>query len=160
MLGGIAFVRLPVDLMPDIVYPTISVRAEYPGVAPEEMENLVARPLEDAFSSAPGVEEITSMSTEGSTSIRVSFNYGTDLDEAANELRVRLDRRRNTLPEDMDPPIMFKFDVSQFPIMFLTVSSNNLDARALRHFVEKQLQYRLGARSGSGAIKYPGWVAA
>jgi HAE1 family hydrophobic/amphiphilic exporter-1 len=55
LLGGIAFVRLPVDLMPDLVYPTISVRAEYPGVAPEEMENLVARPLEEAFASAPGV---------------------------------------------------------------------------------------------------------
>lgn len=143
LLGGIAFVRLPVDLMPDIVYPTISVRAEYPGVAPEEMENLVARPLEEAFSSAPGVEEIRSSSTEGSTSVSVSFNYGANLDEAANELRIRLDRRRNTLPEDMDPPIMFKFDISQFPIMFMTVSSDTQDPKSLRHFVEKQLQYRL-----------------
>lgn len=156
LLGGIAFVRLPVDLMPDIVYPTISVRAEYPGVAPEEMENLVARPLEDAFSSAPGVEEITSTSTEGSSSIRVSFNYGTDLDEAANELRTRLDRRRSALPEDMDPPVMFKFDVSQFPIMFLTVSSQNLDAKALRHFVEKQLQYRLERVPGVAQVSVRG----
>jgi len=156
LLGGIAFVRLPVDLMPDIVYPTISVRAEYPGVAPEEMENLVARPLEDAFSSAPGVEEITSTSTEGSTSIQVSFNYGTDLDEAANELRIRLDRRRNALPEDMDPPVMFKFDVSQFPIMFLTVSSNDLDAKTLRHFVEKQLQYRLERVPGVAQLSVRG----
>ncbi|MBS1829861.1 MAG: efflux RND transporter permease subunit [Acidobacteria bacterium] len=143
LLGGIAFVRLPVDLMPDIVYPTISVRAEYPGVAPEEMENLVARPLEEAFSSAPGVEEITSTSTEGNTSVRVSFVYGTNLDEAANELRIRLDRRRSALPEDMEPPIMYKYDVSQYPIMFLTVASTDLDPRALRHFTEKQIQYRL-----------------
>src|SRR5574341_543702 len=97
LLGTIAYIRLPVDLMPDIVYPTISVRAEYPGVAPEEMENLVARPLEEAFSSAPGVEEITSTSSEGSTFVRVSFSYGMDLYEAANELRVRLDRRRSAL---------------------------------------------------------------
>jgi HAE1 family hydrophobic/amphiphilic exporter-1 len=143
LLGAIAFVRLPVDLMPDTVYPTISVRAEYPGVAPEEMENLVARPLEEAFSSAPGVEEITSTSTEGSTSVRVSFVYGTNLDEAANELRIRLDRRRSSLPEDMEPPIMYKFDVSQFPIMFLTVAASDMDARELRHFTEKQLQFRL-----------------
>lgn len=143
LLGGIAFVKLPVDLMPDIVYPTISIRATYPGVAPEEMENLVARPLEEAFSSAPGVEEITSVSTEGSTNVRVAFTYGMNIDEAANELRIRLDRRRNMLPEDMESPIMYKYDVSQFPIMFLTVAASDLDAKALRHFVEKQVQYRM-----------------
>jgi HAE1 family hydrophobic/amphiphilic exporter-1 len=143
LLGGIAFVKLPVDLMPDIVFPTISVRAEYPGVAPEEMENLVARPLEEAFSSAPGVERITSTSSEGSANIRVEFTYGMNLDEAANELRIRLDRRRSTLPEDMEPPIMYKYDISQFPIMFLTVAATDMDQKALRHFVEKQIQYRL-----------------
>ncbi len=143
LLGTIAFINLPVDLMPEIVYPTISVRAEYPGVAPEEMENLIARRLEEAFSSAPGVEQITSSSTEGMTYVRVSFVYGTNLDEAANELRIRLDRRRGSLPEDMQPPVMFKFDVSQYPIMFLTVAASDMDPKTLRHFVEKQLQYRL-----------------
>ena len=143
LLGGISYSRLPVDLMPEIVYPTISVRAEYPGVAPEEMENLVARPLEEALSSAPGVERITSTSTEGNASVRVEFEHGVNLDEAANELRSRIDRRRQSLPEDMPPPIMYKFDVSQFPIMFLTVSADNMDQKELRRFVEKQLQYRL-----------------
>lgn len=143
LLGTIAFIRIPVDLMPETVYPTLSVRAEYPGVGPEEMETLVARPLEEAFSSAPGVEEITSNCTEGMAYIRVGFTYGTDLDEAANELRIRLDRRRNALPEDMEAPIMFKFDVSQFPIMFMTVASNTMDGKQLRHFVEKTIQPRL-----------------
>ena len=143
LLGGIAFVEIPVDLMPETVYPTISIRAEYPGVAPEEMENLVARPLEEAFSAAPGVEEISSSSSEGRVSIRVNFEYGSNLEEAANELRIRLDRRRGELPEDMEPPTMFKFDSAMFPIMFLTVAATDLDAKELRHFVEKQLQYRL-----------------
>src|SRR5688500_10860474 len=120
LLGVISFLKLPIDLMPDIEYPTISVRAEYPGVAPEEMETLVARPLEEALSSAPGVEEISSTSQEGIANVRVSFVQGTNLDEAANELRSRLDRRRGALPEDMEPPVMYKFDLSQFPIMFLT----------------------------------------
>lgn len=143
LLGGISFMRLPVDLMPEIVYPTISVRAEYPGVAPEEMENLVARPLEEALSSAPGVERISSTSTEGYASVRVEFEHGVNLDEAANELRSRIDRRRQSLPEDMPPPIMYKFDVSQYPIMFLTVAAENMDQKELRRFVEKQIQYRL-----------------
>jgi hydrophobic/amphiphilic exporter-1 (mainly G- bacteria), HAE1 family len=143
LLGGISFVRLPVDLMPEITYPTLSVRAEYPGVAPEEMENLVARPMEEAFAAAPGVEEITSSSTEGSASVRINFVPGTDLDEAANELRLRLDRRRGSLPQDMSPPILYKFDVSQYPIMFLTVAAEDLGPKELRQFVEKQIQYRL-----------------
>jgi HAE1 family hydrophobic/amphiphilic exporter-1 len=143
LLGGIAFVNLPVDLMPEMVYPTVSVRAEYPGVAPEEMENLVARPLEEAFASAPGVEEITSTSMEGTAFVRVNFTYGTNLDEAVNELRIRLDRRRSALPEDMQPPTMYKYDVSQFPIMFLTVSATDMGPRELRYFVEKKLQYRM-----------------
>lgn len=143
LLGAIAFVKIPVDLMPETVYPTISARAEYPGVGPEEMETLVARPLEEAFSAAPGVKEITSTCTEGSAYVRVGFNYGFNLDEAANELRARLDRRRGDLPEDMEPPVMFKFDVSQFPIMFLTVAADDLDAKELRHFTEKSLQPRM-----------------
>jgi HAE1 family hydrophobic/amphiphilic exporter-1 len=143
LLGAIAFVKIPVDLMPELVYPTLSVSSTYPGVAPEEMETLVTRPLEEAFSAAPGVEEITSNSTEGGSFIRVGFAYGTNLDEAANELRSRLDRRRSTLPPEMDPPVIFKFDVSQFPIMFLTVSADNMDLKQLRHFVEKNLQYRM-----------------
>ena len=142
LLGGIAFVKIPVDLLPETIYPTISVRAEYPGAGPEEMETLVARPLEEAFAAAPGVEEISSNSTEGVASVRVGFSYGINLDEAANELRSRLDRRRREMPDDMDPPIMYKFDVSQFPIMFLTVNSTNMDPKQLRHFVEKTLQPR------------------
>jgi HAE1 family hydrophobic/amphiphilic exporter-1 len=156
LLGGISFLKLPIDLMPDIVYPTISVQADYPGVAPEEMETLVARPLEEALSSAPGVEEISSSSREGSTNVRVSFAQGTNLDEAANELRSRLDRRRGALPEDMEPPVMYKFDVSQGPILYLTVGVPNMDPKEMRHFVEKQVQYRLERVPGVAQVAVRG----
>ena len=143
LLGAIAFVQIPVDLMPDIVFPTLSVSVDYEGVAPEEMETLVTRPLEEAFAAAPGVERLTSRSSEGRSFIRVEFGFGTNLDEAANELRTRMDRRRQALPEDMDPPTIFKFDATQFPIMFLSLSSAEMDAKELRHFAEKSLQFRL-----------------
>ena len=103
LLGGIAFVRIPVDLMPETEYPTISVNVGYEGVAPEEMETLVARPLEQTLAAAPGMEEITSSSSEGRASVRCRFLYGTDLDEAANDIRARIDRRRTMLPDDIDP---------------------------------------------------------
>ena len=143
LLGVIAFLRIPVDLMPETEWPTISVNVGYPGVAPEEVETLLARPLEQALASAPGVEQITSSSSEGRASVRVQFAYGTNLDEAASDLRVRVDRRRSTLPDDIDPPTIYKYDVSQHPIMFLTVASNEMDAKELRYFAEKNLQYRI-----------------
>ncbi len=142
LLGGISFVLIPVDLMPEIVRPTLTVATTYEGVAPEEMENLVTRPLEEALAGAPGVERITSTSSEGASAIRIEFPFGTNMDEAANELRTRVDRRRGTLPEDVDPPIIYKFDVSQFPIMFLNVSSSDMGPKELRQFVEQDLQYR------------------
>ena len=156
LLGAVAFVNIPVDLMPEIVYPTISVRAEYEGVAPEEMETLVVRPLEEAFSAAPHVKEISSSVYEGLCYVRVGFDYGIDIDEAANELRTRLDRRRRYLPEDMDAPSMYKYDSSQYPILYLTVSADNLDAKELRHYVEKHLQHRLERVPGVAAFSVRG----
>lgn len=156
LLGGIAFVEIPVDLMPETEYPTLTVSATYPGVAPAEMETLVARPLEEAVASAPGVEEITSTSNEGQASVRVRFAYGENLDEAANELRSRIDRIRGRLPEDMDPPTMFKFDTSQFPVMFISVRSTEMDARELRHFAEKSLQFRLERVPGVAQARISG----
>ena len=156
LLGAVAFINIPVDLMPEIVYPTISVRAEYEGVAPEEMETLVVRPLEEAFSAAPRVKRISSSVYEGLCYVRVGFDYGVDIDEAANELRTRLDRRRRYLPEDMDAPSMYKYDSSQYPILYLAVSADNLDAKELRHYVEKQLQYRLERVPGVAAFSVRG----
>ena len=156
LLGAVAFVNIPVDLMPEIVYPTISIRAEYEGVAPEEMETLVVRPLEEAFSAAPRVKRISSSVYEGLCYVRVGFDYGVDIDEAANELRTRLDRRRRYLPEDMDAPSMYKYDSSQYPILYLAVSADNLDAKELRHYVEKQLQYRLERVPGVAAFSVRG----
>jgi HAE1 family hydrophobic/amphiphilic exporter-1 len=156
MLGAIAFFEIPVDLMPEVVYPTISVRAEYPGVAPEEMETLVVRPLEEAFSAAPGVEEISSMVSEGRVYVSVRFEYGSNMDEAANEMRTRLDRRRQYLPEDMEPPTMYKYDSAQYPILYLTVSADDMDPKQLRHFVEKQLQYRMERAPGVAAFSIRG----
>ncbi len=156
LLGGIAFVEIPVDLMPETEYPTLSVNVSYPGVAPQEMETLVARPLEQALAATPGVEETTSSSSESRASVRLRFAYGTDLDEAAAEMRSRIDRRRNTLPDEMEPPTLYKYDVSQYPIIYLTVASPEMDAKELRFFAEKNLQYRLERAVGVAATNIRG----
>lgn len=90
LLGFISFTRLPIDLMPDITYPTLSVSISYGNASPEEMEELITRPIEEALAAVPGVEEISSTSSEGSSSVRVSFARGTDLEGASNDVRESL----------------------------------------------------------------------
>ncbi len=141
LMGAVSFLQLPVDLMPDVSMPTLTVRTAYTGVGPQEMEELVSIPLERSLASTPGVREITSTSSEGNSSIRLSFEWGTYLDAAANEVRTRIDRTRGQLPEDAETPTIFKFDLNSFPIIFLGVSGD-MDPRTLRDFVENQIRYR------------------
>ncbi|HKQ89056.1 MAG TPA: efflux RND transporter permease subunit [Blastocatellia bacterium] len=155
LLGAISFMRLPVDLMPEIQNPTLTVRTTYTGVAPEEVENLITRPLEASLTSAPGIYRISSTSSEGSSNIRVSFDWSVNLDEAANEVRTRVDRMRGALPDEADPPAIFKFDTTQFPIMFLAVSGDK-DPRELRTLLEKDIQPRLERLPGVAAIDIRG----
>ncbi len=150
-LGVVSFSRLSIDLMPEITYPTISVMTSYENVGPQEMEELVTRPLEESLSAVQGVEEITSTSTEGRSSIRVSFTWGYDLDVAANDIRDRIDRSLGRLPEDIERPMIRKFDISQFPVVILGISSD-MNLRDLRQLIEDQVKYRLERVPGVAAI--------
>ncbi len=156
LLGVISFVEIPVDLMPEIDSPTLSITTDYEGVAPEEIETLISRPMEQIVSSAPGVERVSSTSSEGRSSVRVEFAYGMDIEVATDEVRSRLDRGRRALPDDVDPPTIFKFDVTQFPIMFVTLASADMDAKELRSFVEKSILYRLERVKGVGQVRVGG----
>src|SRR5215468_3095404 len=115
LLGAISLTRLPVDLLPDISAPTVSVRVNYTGVGPLEMESLVTRPLEQTLSAVSGLEMMNSSSQEGSSQISMNFVWGTDIPEAMNDIRTRIDRVRNRLPEDADPPVVQKFDPNTAP---------------------------------------------
>src|SRR5204863_6944891 len=97
LIGGISLSRLPVDLLPDISQPTVNVRVNYTGVGPLEMEELVIRPLEQQLSAVAGLEQLTSTANEGNASIQLNFVWGSDLNEAMNEIRTRIDRVRGRL---------------------------------------------------------------
>src|SRR5512143_2461294 len=112
LLGAISLLRLPVDLLPDVSYPSITVRVGYAGVGPLEIEQLITRPLEQALGAVAGLERLESTSSEGSSRVTLNFAWGTDLNEAADDVRSRLDRVRGRLPEEADPPVTFKFDAS------------------------------------------------
>ena len=154
-LGLVSLSRISIDLMPEITYPTISVITNYPNVGPQEMEESVTRPIEEALAAVQGVEEITSTSTEGRSMVRVSFTWGSDLDVAANDIRDRIDRVMGRLPEDIDRPMIRKFDLSAFPIIFIGVASN-LNPLDLRQIVEDQVKYRLERVEGVAAVDIRG----
>jgi hydrophobic/amphiphilic exporter-1 (mainly G- bacteria), HAE1 family len=156
LLGGIAFWQLPVDLMPEVTYPTLTLRTDYPNVGPQEVEDLITRPIEEAVAGIAGVEEITSSSGEGESMVRVAFTWGTDLDTAADEVRARIDRIRGALPEGAEPPQVFKFDLSSFPVLFLGVYSDTLGEADLREFTEDRIERRLERVPGVAAVEIRG----
>ena len=158
LIGWISFVRLPVDLMPDVSLPSLTVRVSYAGVGPLEMEELVTRPLEQALSAVSGLERLESTSSEGSSRVTLNFAWGTELNEAADDVRNRLDRIRGRLPEEADAPVMFKFDANTFPIMGVGVEAvdTSLDRVELREMGEHDLSPRLERVPGVASVTVEG----
>ncbi|MBN2589083.1 MAG: efflux RND transporter permease subunit [Sedimentisphaerales bacterium] len=155
LLGLVSLFRLPIDLMPDISYPTLSISCSYGNAGPQEIEELITRPIEQAMSAVPGVEEVTSVSSEGSSSVRVTFSWGTDLDAAANDIRDRLDRVVRRLPEEVERPTLRKFDMASFPVLILGASSK-LDPVQTRQILEDEVQYRLERVPGVASVDIMG----
>ena len=155
ILGGISFSRLPIDLMPDITYPTLSITTVYENASPEEIEELVTRPVEEAVSAVPGVEEVTSVSAEGVSQVRTTFAWGTNLDAAANDIRDRLDRVAPRLPDDAERPTLRKYDLASFPVLILGASSN-LDPIQMRRIIDDQIKYRIEQLPGVAAVDVQG----
>jgi len=155
ILGGISLSRLPIDLMPDVTYPTLSISTTYENASPREIEELITRPIEEAMSAVPGVEQVTSVSAEGQSQVRVSFTWATDLDSAANDVRDRLDRVAPRLPDEAERPFLRKFDLASFPILFLGASSK-LDPVQMRLIIDEQIKYRIERLPGVASLDIAG----
>jgi HAE1 family hydrophobic/amphiphilic exporter-1 len=155
LLGSISVTRLPVDLMPDVTYPSLTVRVGYSGVGPLEIEELIIRPLEQSLAAVPGLEQINSTASEGNGNVRLNFAWGTDLNEAADEVRTRVDRVRGRLPEDADPPTIFKFDSNASPIVGVGVEGD-FDRVTLREMAEVDLVPRLERVEGVASVTVDG----
>jgi HAE1 family hydrophobic/amphiphilic exporter-1 len=124
LLGIVSLTRLPLDLLPKVALPTVVVNTTWPNVAPEEMETQVTRPIEQAVSSASNVYLVSSQSSLGNSSVRIQFNYGTDISLAAVDVLQLVERARGRLPVDptLQPPAVFRLNPSQLPILIFGVS--------------------------------------
>ena len=152
LLGSISLIRLPIDLMPDITYPTLTIRTLYENASPEEIEELITRPVEEAMSAVPGVESVYSTSSEGASNVRVTFSWGTDLDTASNDIRDRLDRVIPNLPEDAERPMLRKFDIANFPVLIFGASSD-LTPLQMRKLIDDQVKYRIERIPGVASLE-------
>lgn len=142
LLGSVAYKELKVDLLPSIELPTVTVDTRFPGANPEVMERLVTQIVEEIIATNPGIEELTSQSSEGRSRVTVLYEWGTDVDAAALELQAKLEDEINELPDDVRRPRVGKFDIDSFPVVLLGISST-LDPVELTEVVENQLRYRL-----------------
>ena len=151
ILGAISLLRLPIDLMPDVTNPVISIRTEYENASPEIVEELISRPIEEAMAAVPGAEEVTSSSSEGNSNVTVKFTWGTDLDAAASDVRDRLDRVIGRLPDDAERPVLYKFDFASMPIVFIGISSE-MDPVEMRTLIDDQVKFRLESIAGVASM--------
>jgi len=157
VLGVTGFRFLPVDLLPPIEYPRLSISVDYPNVGPEEIETIITDQLENALAGVANLEEITSESQEGRSQVNLNFSRGANLDEAANDVRAALDRVRRSLPEEADPPRVRKFDPNDSPIVIIGAqSTRQLDE--LTRILENDISKRLEQVPGVGTIDVWGGI--
>ncbi len=161
LFGAIALNELPVNLLPELSYPTLTVRTEWPGAAPSEVETAISEPVEEALGVVRGVRKLVSSSRTGQSDVRLQFAWGTDMEQATLQVRERLEML--TLPLDAKKPLLLRFDPSSDPVMRLALAWEGTAAgqgenaqKRLRRYAEDRLRKRLEPLDGVAAVKVSG----
>ncbi|HKL51574.1 MAG TPA: efflux RND transporter permease subunit, partial [Wenzhouxiangellaceae bacterium] len=157
LVMGLFFVdRLPVNLLPEVVYPLIRINVNYPGASPEVVEEQVTRPLERALASTEDLIRISSEAEEGRTDVNLIFEYGTDLDTALQNASRLLERARSQLPDDVEPPRLRKWDPGSSSVFEAGFSSNFRAPREVRDWVDNRLAPQLQSIPGVSGVEAVG----
>ncbi|MFL5403099.1 MAG: efflux RND transporter permease subunit [Gemmatimonadales bacterium] len=156
IFGLVAYRQLPVSDLPAVDYPTISVSASLSGASPETMASSVATVLEKQFSTIPGVETMTSTSTQGSTSISLQFALSRNIDAAAQDVQAAISQAQRQLPLDVLPPSFRKVDPSSSPILYYALRTTTLPLPQLNQYAETFLAQRLSTVDGVAQVQVYG----
>ena len=156
MMGYRAYKSMRVEQNPDVSFGVITITTVYPGAGPEEVNNLVSRPLEEAVSGIANLLEVTSSSQEGVSSVTLQFEVGTDMDAALNEARAKVDAEIGQLPQEVDKPILQKLDTTSEPVLYLTLKSERYSNRQLRDLAENVFKDRFGQVAGVASVSVSG----
>jgi HAE1 family hydrophobic/amphiphilic exporter-1 len=152
VLGAISFTRLGLDFFPDLEFPTVSVITTYSGASSTDIENVLTRPLEQVVSSVNRVKKITSQTSEGVSVISIEFEWGTNLDFAAQDVRDQIGLYKQYLPEEAAEPLVVKFSFSQFPVIFYGITSD-IPAMKLKTVIEDEVAPRLERIDGVASAR-------
>ncbi|MFC0470772.1 efflux RND transporter permease subunit [Halalkalibacter kiskunsagensis] len=155
ILGGVSLTGLKVDLMPDMDLPVAVVMTPYNGAAPQEVENLVTRPLEGAVSATEGLDTMQSISAQNQSLILLMYDFNTDLDTVMLDLRDRIDMVRQALPEGAGSPSVMRFDPNQMPIMQIGISAD-MDLTRLTHIAEDSIIPQMERIPGVAQVELTG----
>ncbi len=153
ILGGIiSFTKLGLDMLPDVEFPMVSVVTVYSGASPEDIESIVTKPIEQAISSVTGVKGVVSTTVEGMSMIAVEFENGSNLDFAAQDLRDQLAMFADFLPDEIQTPLVMKFDMSALPLLFYGVTSEDRPLNELAEYMDETAGYRLERIEGVASV--------
>ncbi|KFL37970.1 hypothetical protein N788_02005 [Arenimonas donghaensis DSM 18148 = HO3-R19] len=159
LFGLIGFGALPVNLLPDLSYPTLTVRTDYTGAAPAEIETLISEPVEEAVGVVKGLRKLKSVSRTGQSDVVLEFAWGTDMDRAGLEVRDKLETLN--LPLEAEQPVLLRFNPSTEPVMRLVLSDANQGSSdaalvRLRRYADEELKKQLEPVEGVAAVKAGG----
>ena len=156
IFGAFSFFRLPVNELPNVEFPTISVSVTLPGASPETMASSVATPIERAFSGIEGIDSMSSTSSTGSTRIVLQFKLERSIDAAAQDVQTALSQVTRSLPTGIDPPQLRKANPSDAPVMHLALTSKTIAMPDLNQFANDRVALRLSTVAGVGQIDVNG----
>jgi len=155
--GVISFLRLPIDFLPNIGYPQLTVITTYDNSSPEEVETLITQPVEEVVSTLKGVRKVTSVSREDVSVVTIKYNWGTEMSFASLDLREKLDNIRHSLPEDAERPNIARLDPSEEPVMYISLTSRDTESVIeIQHIAENLIKRRLQQLEGIAAAELIG----
>ncbi|MFO7693416.1 MAG: efflux RND transporter permease subunit [Vicinamibacterales bacterium] len=155
-LGLFSWRRLPIDMMPEVEIPVLSIITEYPGASPETVEREVSRKIEEAVNPISGVKHVNSVSREGLSSVIVEFELEVKINDVSQEARAKINAIRRDLPETMKEPVIQKFDFAAMPVISLAVRSTTMPPRELTELAERRIKRRVENIRGVARAKLVG----
>src|ERR1700739_3058551 len=157
LVGLVAYSQLPVSALPEVDYPTIQVVTFYPGADPEVMASSVTAPLERQFGQVPGLSQMTSTSSFGSSLVILQFNLDQNIDVAQQDVQAAINAATSFLPKDLpNPPIYSKVNPADAPILTLALSSDSLPLSKVEDLADTILAQKISQLSGVGLVSIAG----
>jgi hydrophobic/amphiphilic exporter-1 (mainly G- bacteria), HAE1 family len=156
VLGIFSYFELPIDLMPNVDLPVVTIQTLYPGVAPETVETEVTKRIEEAINPIRGVKHIQSTTTEGVSVVIAEFRLGTDINTASQDVRSKVSALKRDFPTGVEEPVIERLDFTNMPVVSLSVNSPQLSPKNLTSLAEKVIKKRLENIDGVGSLSIIG----